>query len=53
MVELEQKEVSFEDAMGQDKISRFDKKNKVPKQKDRREKYNKNRKKARDKKGKQ
>ena len=27
-VELEQKEVSFEDAMGQDKISRFDKKKK-------------------------
>jgi len=51
-VELEQKEVSFEDVMGQENISRFDKKTKTPKQKDRRNKHKKNREKARDKRGK-
>jgi len=48
---LGRKEVSFEDAMGQDNISRFDKKNKTQKREPRRNKYKKNRKKIRDKKG--
>jgi len=50
-VELEQKEISFEDAMGQDKINRFDKKKKGLKRKVRRNKHKNNRAKVRDKKG--
>jgi len=50
IVEVEQKEVSFEDAMGQDNIGRFDKKKAKPKRQDRRNKFKKNRAKARNKK---
>ncbi len=50
IVEVEQKEVSFEDAMGQDNIGRFDKKKAKPKRQDRRNKFKKNREKARNKK---
>ena len=39
IVEVEQKEVSFEDAMGQDNIGRFDKKKAKPKRQDRRNKF--------------
>ncbi|HIK63059.1 MAG TPA: hypothetical protein EYG01_03530, partial [Flavobacteriales bacterium] len=49
-VELEQKKASFEDAMNQDNISRFDKKNKTHKREDRRNKYKNNREKTRGKK---
>jgi len=41
IVDIEKKEVSFEDAMGQDNIGRFD--NKKPKRKERRSKFHKNR----------
>ncbi len=44
------KKISFEDAVGQDKISRFDNKKKGLKREERRRKYKKNRKKAREKK---
>jgi len=47
VIEIKQKEVSFEDAMGQDNIGRFDKKNPKPKRQDRRNKYHKNKAKAR------
>ena len=47
-VELEKKEISFEDAMGQDNIGRFD--NKKPKRKKRRSKFHKNRANSRNKK---
>ncbi len=50
VIEIEQKEVSFEDAMGQDNIGRFDKKKSKPKRQDRRNKFKKNREKARNKK---
>jgi len=50
IVEVEQKEVSFEDAMGQDNIGRFDQKKAKPKRQDRRNKYQKNKAKARAKK---
>ena len=41
IADIEKKEVSFEDAMGQDNIGRFD--NKKPKRKERRSKFHKNR----------
>jgi cell fate regulator YaaT (PSP1 superfamily) len=50
-VELEKKEISFEDATGQDNISRFDKKTKARKGKNIRNKNKKNRGKARGKRG--
>jgi cell fate regulator YaaT (PSP1 superfamily) len=50
-VELEKKEISFEDATGRDNIKRFDKKSKPLKRKGMRNKYKKNRKKTRDKSG--
>jgi cell fate regulator YaaT (PSP1 superfamily) len=48
IAEIEQNEVSFEDAMGQDNIGRFD--NKKPKRKERRSKFHKNRTNSRNKK---
>lgn len=48
-VEIEKKEISFEDATGQDNIKRFDKKKKPLKRKSMRNKYRENRKKSRDK----
>ena len=48
IAEIEQNEVSFEDAMGQDNIGRFD--NKKPKRKERRSKFHKNRANSRNKK---
>ena len=48
-VELDKKEISFEDATGRDNIKRFDKKSKAAKRKGMRNKYRKNRKKTKDK----
>jgi cell fate regulator YaaT (PSP1 superfamily) len=50
VLKSEQKEVSFEDAMGQDNIGRFDKEKQAPKRQDRRNKYKKNKAKAKAKK---
>lgn len=50
VLEEEQKEISFEDAMGQDNISRFDKKKKSSKRQERRKKFKKNKARARAKK---
>ena len=48
ITDIEKQEVSFEDAMGQDNIGRFD--NKKPKRKERRSKFHKNRANSRNKK---